>query len=542
MDEKEVQIARLMARDYEYFAKNCLQIKTKEHGIQPFVFNRAQSYLWSVVKKIEGEGKPVRIIILKARQLGMSTWVEGYLMWKAITQPATNGLVVSHLKEHASRLFRKVELMYERLPKPLYEEMESQRDSRKKGLHLAWSGDQETSIHVDTAGNKNIGRGDTINWVHLSEIAFYDDAEDIIFGLNNAVPKGAMSAVFLESTGNGIGNYFNRSWQRAKQGIGYVPIFIPWSWDPDNRMEWDDSMPPPTKEEKKLMKDHDLTREQIAWRRWSIENDCDGDEELFRQENPLTEAEAFIIKGKAFFDRAKVKDMYNAAIKNKPVREGTLEFDDAKPEFEEFEAGPWRIYEKPVPGAAYAVGADVASGTSRDYSAAHIINCNTGKIAATFREQLDEDQFALQLKFMGLAYNRALIACERNNSGRATILALQRMGYERLFYHMLEDEWSGGLQQVWGWSTNTKTRPVMLSELKAAIRKNDLVVPDDRTCAELGSFRGGDKPMAVKGTNDDMVMSLAIANSEEVRNMALAFSEEHQSENHKPSVSTITGY
>lgn len=541
--KEEIQAARRIQKDFPFFAETCLMIKTKEDGIVPFRLNKAQRFLWSKIKEREDAGEPVRIIILKARQLGMSTFVQGYLMWKAVTQPATNGLVVSHMKDHASRLFEKIELMYDRLPKPLYDEMQSVRNSKKTGLKLSWGGTQQTSIHVETAGNKNLGRGDTINFCHLSEMAFYDDAEDIVFGLNASIPKGAKSAVIIESTANGMGNYFARQWKRAKESkSNYIPIFLPWFWDEKNQIEWKPGTPPLSAEERDIKNKFGLTKAQMLWRRTSIEDDCDGDVEKFKQENPADEQEGFLISGRPVFHKPSVEQMLREAHKYE-YREGILEHDGVKPEFVEYEGGEWRVYESPEKHGTYVIGADVAAGTSRDYSAAHILEVRTNRIVATFRGKLDEDQFALQLKWMGLAYNTALIAVERNNSGRACLLALQRMNYNKMFYHQHEDEWSGGVRQQWGWTTNQITRPVMIAQLASQIRDMSIHIPDRRTLEELASFvHRGKKPQAAKGSWDDMVMSLCITASDEVRGQGYMHSAEYHAVESQPTVSDITGY
>jgi len=340
-----------------------------------------------------------------------------------------------------------------------------------------------------------------------------------------------------------MGNYFARQWKRAKAGkSNYIPVFLPWFWDEENREEWKAGTPPLSQEEKDLMAEHNIDREQILWRRMSIEDDCDGDAELFKQENPATEEEAFLITGRPVFDKASIQAMM-ADAREREYKEGTLVFDEDRPEFFEHPVGDWRIYEKPRPGDSYVIGADVAAGTSRDFSAAHVLELNTNKVVATFRGKLDEDQFALQLKFMGLAYNRALIAVERNNSGRACLLALQRMQYERLFYHQHQDEWSGGVRQQWGWNTNQVTRPVMIAQAAALVRERNIDIPDIRTLEEMASFvHRGQKPQAAKGAWDDMVMSLCITASDEVRGQGYMHTEEYHSEVHVPTVSEITGY
>jgi hypothetical protein len=542
-NSEEIAEAQRLRTEFPYFAQHFLRIKTKKGELIPFTLNRSQLHLWSVLDDCEKNCIPARIIILKARQLGMSTFVQGFLLWKAIMDPNKNGLVVSHMKDAASRLFEKIEVMYDLLPKELKGELEKIRDSKKKGLKIGWGGDLQTSINVDTAGNRQLGRGDTLHWVHLSEPAFYAGAEDIIFGLNAAVPKDAGTAIILESTANGMGNYFYRTWKRSAEGkSNYIPVFLPWHWDEGNRRKRTKSDYPITPDERQLMSEHDLDEDQVMWRRDAIIDECDGDEEKFRQENPASADEAFLISGRPFFDRLVLKQMLDEC--RSPLKEGDFDIDsEGRPFFEEFKDGPWRIYNRPVEGRSYAIGADVSSGSDRDSSAAHVLDVDTMEVVATFRGKLDEDQFALSLKWIGLADGHALLAVERNNSGRACVLALQRMGYDRMFFHQHEDEWSGGVKQVWGWHTNVKTRPPMLAQLREAVRRGSLILYDERTVHEMGSFVfRGDKPAAARGAHDDMVMSLGIVCSEEVRNQAMGHAQAYEYHEPETIVSDITGY
>ncbi len=152
------------------------------------------------------------------------------------------------------------------------------------------------------------------------------------------------------------------------------------------------------------------------------------------------------------------------------------------------------------------------------------MNMLNGEIVATFRGKLDPDEFAYQLRWMGLTYNVAMIAPEKNGEGRATVLKLQKdLQYPRVFYHNHEDEWGGGLRHVWGWVTSWKSRPTMLSQLASGFRERAIYCPCERTLRDLLTLNRVDGTRiaeAASGSNDDMVFSLAIVNSSEVRALA----------------------
>lgn len=543
---EELLAVKRAREDFPTFA-GLLQIKTKDGEVVPLKLNKAQLELWRTIKRVRNEGLPVRIIILKARQLGMSTFVQAYLLWKAITSPGTNGLVVAHLEDPAMELFSKIELMYRLLPEPMFLELEKIKDTSKKGKKLAFGGNKlvrlDTLLYVDTANNSALGRGQTFQHVHLSELAFYQKPEEIMFGLSQSVPMKPDTTIIVESTANGMGNYFHNMWKRATdKESNYVPLFLPWHSEADYARPVRKTDEPLNKDERRIKRRHKLTDEQMMWRRDQIMDGCDGDEEKFQQENPADPAEAFLISGKPYFNRAAL-DHYRKNVKE-PIREGSIETGTGAPVFTEWEGGPWRIWAKPQKGRHYIISADVAGGSARDYSAAHIWDAQSMVQVASYRGKLDPDEFARELNWMGRSYNEALVACERNGEGRAATLKLQRLNYPSHFYHQSEEQWNGGVQGSWGWVTSSKTRPTILAQASEFIRKQQLVINDDRTVDELESFVRVDTTkiaQAAQGAWDDMVMALCIGCSSEVRNQAIETAEFVYSDP-EPIISRITGY
>lgn len=545
---EELLEAHRLRTDFPYFCR-LLKIKTKKGKVKSFTLKKAQLQLWKTIKKQIDNDLPVRIIILKARQLGMSTFVQAYLLWRAITQPGTNGLVVAHLEDAASELFSKVEMMYRLLPKPLFDELEKVKDTSKKGKKLAFGGDLNTLLYVDTANNAALGRGMTFQHVHLSEMAFYTKPEEIMFGLSQSVPNLPGTTIIIESTANGLGNYFHSQWERASdsnKNTSFEAAFFPWFGDKDYQRELRKTDSPLLKEERLIKRKYNLTTEQMMWRRDAIEDGCDGDEDKFKQENPSDPIEAFLISGKPYFNQKALISYKEYADKKVPLRTGSIQVQDGKaPEFVDWDEGPWRVYMKPVKGRSYVIGADIAGGTARDFSSACILDTQTLEQVASYRGKLDPDEFARELNWMGRSYNNALLAPEKNSEGRATVLKLQKLMYPNLFFHQHEDSWSGGVQQSWGWTTSSKTRPTMLAQLSEQIRKKHLIINDERTVRELMNFVRVDTSKlaeAAQGAWDDMVISLAIATSSEVRGQGNAMHEFFHDEEHEPGISTVTNY
>ncbi len=531
------QERRRLQTDFPYFCKRYIKIQTKRDGVQPLVLRPYQIRLWKLIQSTQEAGLPVRILILKSRQLGFSTMMQAYLFWKTIMSPNSGCLTVAQDDTTSAELFSKIEFAYENLPDFLREPLENAKDTSKRGKQLAFGRPLNSKFHVRTSRARNLGRGFTFQRMHLSEYAFWDDAANKMYALMQALGKHPGTECFVESTANGLATDHHKLWKRAAESDStWQQFFVGWDEDPDCKLPAPKHFHP-TKEERKIKARYKLNNDQIYWRRVTIEDECDGDEEKFRQEYPLNEIEAFIASGNPYVGPEVIKDVEEKIVP--PLAWGKLELVDGQAKFiggckPEWNPGEgfiddghdadrswWWMWEKPIPEVPYAIGADVAGGTSKDFSAAHVMNMLNGKIVATFKGKLDPDEFALQLRWMGLTYNVALIAPERNGEGRATVLKLQKdLQYPRIFYHSREDQWSGGLQTVWGWHTGTTSRPTMLSQLASSLRSHSVQSPCERTFRDLLALRRVDGQRiaeASQGSNDDMVFSLAIVNSSEVR-------------------------
>lgn len=538
--EKAAQERKRLREDFPYFCAKYVKIKNKDGEMVPFVLRKYQVRLWLLILQMIAENRPVRIIVLKSRQLGFSTMMQAYLLWRTILNPYSGCLTVAHDDKSSGELFGKIEFAYENLPPWLYSELEAAKNTAVRGKKLSFGKPLNSSFFVDTSGNKNIGRSMTFQRAHLSEVAFWENIEMKMYGLLQALGKRPGTECVLESTANGMGTYHHRLWVRACSGESmWVPFFVGWSEDADC------AMPAPanfklTPEERDLKNKFKLSNDQLYWRRITIEDECGGDEELFRQEYPIEPDEAFIVSGNPYFGPKVIERTMK--LTREPVKWGKIELLNGKPTMigshqpdaevsggfvddgTPRERAPWWVWKDPIPGHPYAIGADIAGGTGKDFSTAHILDLETEEYVATFQGKLDPDEFAYQLRWMGLTYNVALIAPEKNNEGRHTLLKLQKdLFYPRIFFHQHVDDWSGGLKHTWGWVTTTKTRPTMLSQLAASLREQTPKLYCERTVKELASFVRVDTVKlaeAAEGANDDMVISAGIVNSSEVRMIA----------------------
>ena len=295
MDKKLAQIRKRLLTDFRFYSNAALKIRTKVGAISPLALNSAQQILdKAVTNQLSTEGK-VRIIILKARQQGLSTYTGGYLYYAVSQKPACKAMVITHHADSTRALFDMTKRFHEHCPDILkpHTKYSSRREMNFDVL--------DSSFVVSTAGGESIGRGETLTHVHASELAFWQKstALDNWNGLTQAVPNAKGTAIFVESTANGATGVFADLWRGAVAGTnGYVPVFIPWFTDLSYREEVPSNFER-TPDEIDLAKLYTLDDEQLMFRRRKIaQNGLD----LFRQEYPSEPDEAFLTTGRPVFN------------------------------------------------------------------------------------------------------------------------------------------------------------------------------------------------------------------------------------------------
>lgn len=507
------------------YIENFLKINTKKGELVPFKLNPPQQRLYNTVAELQRAGKPVRIIILKARQMGFSTITGGMIFATTATTEHCTSMIVAHQNDATATIFKMYKRFFDNLPpaiKPMTEASNAQElvfNKPSKGGRKNSKG-LDSRIKCATAGGQGIGRSNTIRNLHLSEYAFWPgDPEDTFLGLAQAVPYDPGTMVIIESTANGY-NAFKRRWDMAvraqREGTdGFTPVFFAWYEMPEYRIE-----PPPgfepTEEEQQLAELYGLDNEQLAWRRWCIANNCGGDLDTFKQEYPACPDEAFLATGRCAFDQETLIRR-REEVRDEKWEYGEFRFDLNTAEkitdyrWEPDKKGPIRILKHPEEGAPYVIGGDTA-GTGSDYFAAHVIDNRTGEQVAVLHQQFDERAFARQVYCLGMYYNEALVAIETNYSTYPQ-LALEDLGYTNFYVREVVDKYTKELTKSFGFNTNTKTRPLIIDELKDVVKYNAEMLTDFETMGEMLTFVYDEnyKPQAEEGEHDDLVMSLAIA-------------------------------
>jgi len=280
--------------DFIYYADNCLKIRTKAGKVEDFVLNKAQLYIHERIEEQLANTGKVRALILKGRQQGVSTYTEGRYYWKTSHRRGVRAFILTHEQQATDNLFDMVQRYHEHcLPavKP------STDAASAKELSF---GRLDSGYKVGTAGSKGVGRSSTIQYFHGSEVAFWPNAETHAVGIMQAIPDQDDTESILESTANGLGNFFHVQWKAAEAGKGdYIAIFVPWFWQDEYRKNLPKGFTL-TAEETDLKKLYKIDNKQIFWRRNKIVELSAGGvngETQFKQEYPMNAAEAFQMSG-----------------------------------------------------------------------------------------------------------------------------------------------------------------------------------------------------------------------------------------------------
>lgn len=507
-------------RNSREYIENFLKIRTKDMRVVPLRFNFAQEVFYEAVKAQYKAGKPIRMIVLKARQHGISTVTEAMIFHRTATKENVSSQIVAHREDSTANLFRMFKLFYENLPTPLQpmktasnaQELvfdNPEKDPVKKALRPGLN----SRVRCNTAGGDGIGRSDTLQNVHASEFAFWrGNIMETWTGLIQAVPALPGTMVVIESTPNGF-NAFKDIWDDAVAGRNdFYPLFLPWYINPEY------AMPVPegttfTPEELEMRERYSLADEQLQWRRWCIRNNCAGDERKFREEYPSNPDEAFLLSGEGWFVNELVMKLKEQAPK--PRRTGEFEYDYdglnlTNIRWVDNPAGCIRIYEEPQKKRPYVLGGDTA-GEGSDWFGAFVVDNITKMQMAVLHKQYDEAAYARQVYCLGWFYNWALVGVEINFSTFPT-MELARLRYPKMYVRERTDTYTGKLKESYGFRTDGVTRPVILAGLREMLRQHPEVFVDEALLGEMLTFVKDEngRPAALSGKFDDLVMSAAI--------------------------------
>jgi hypothetical protein len=451
-------------------AEKLLLVRTREGRAAPLKANAAQR----TFERRRGE----RNIVLKARQMGVTTWAAARFFLKTITMPGTLTLQVAHTQAAAEEIFGIVHRFVDWLPQEL---REGPLRTSKANVRQIVFPEMDAQYRVVSAGDRNAGRGLTLQNLHCSELARWPgDPAETLAGLRAALAPGA--ELIVESTPDGVGGCFHEEWQKAHE-TGMVRHFFPWWMERRYRAGAVDE-PSLTEEERDLRARKRLDPEQIGFRR-KIRADFRG---LARQEYAEDEESCFLAGGDSVFELAAIEER---------LREMTAPLEKRR-------NGELEVWLPPVKGKEYLVAVDPAGGGSEgDYSAAQVLDMETGLQCAEFAGHMGGLELAQLVTGLAAEYNQAWLVVERNNHGSGVLAFLETLCKPARIYRQ------GGQA---GWLTTSLSRPAVLGRLGAGLVEEPGRFQSRRLLAECRSFvRLPDgRTGARAGAHDDRVMAMAI--------------------------------
>ncbi len=541
--------------DFELYARQCIKIKDHNTAsIVPLILNRGQRILHAVAEKQKREKGYVRILLLKSRRFGGSTYVEGRFYWLTSLNFNRHTFIVGHESDSTSTLYRMAQLMQEQnafAPSTKASNAQELIFDKPKGDGL------KSQYRLATAGNVDAGRSQGVHYLHDSEEAFWRDADTLLTGLLQCVPDPpAESEVFRESTANGFGNQFQKDVFSAycegkypyyeEGGITYawhnpekdwILVFIPWfvhdrymmAFDSEEKkkafaarieekvfnretMKWEDS------EEKKLKEKFGITLEQLNWRQWTITNKCNGSVAKFNQEYPATVSEAFLTKGSNVFGKTLCDDLEKLC--RPPILTGELIDRAGVVKVRPTTYGKFQVWETPDAEEDYFITVDAGGGKREsqgeekdrepDPTSIDVWNSRSGKQVAQWHGHIDYDMIDEIVEMIGQYYGRRekknfirpIAVVELNNHGYAVVANLAKRKYP--MYESKPGEP--------GFFSNKRTKPLMVDDLCEMSRDGGLHIMCKETVAEMRTFiELNGKFGAASGCNDDRVITAALA-------------------------------
>lgn len=523
----------------EYIIEMCFIIVDKDQNTIPFFFNNVQKmFLKDLNQAIEDFNNKKRLhlkfLILKGRQQGFTQVITALQLAYAIVKHNYSGITIADCADNTENIFqKKAKFQFDHLPESLKPttKYNNRREFLFDKLNSSW--------FIATAENGEVGRSNTLNFMHGSESAFWKSISKIITGLGEAMTKSSIS--ILESTANGY-NEFKDLWDNAPDNTWEAKFYEWWLTD-EYRTDFESKEIEIQfkhninngysnnthelelfKKLKFLLETYRLDYNQLYW----YYNKWKGyiDKEKIKQEYPCSPSEAFLSSGRCVFDKEIIiqrKDYIEKLYKSQPPKRGYFYFTWNNPNTKDFikkdsikfiedSNGYIKIYEDTQKGYPYVIGGDT-KGEGSDFFAGTIINNVTGKRVATLHANIDPDTYTHQIYCLGMYYNTALIGIEVNFD-LYPIKELERLKYPRQYFRQQLDTYTNQYQKKNGFKTDGNTRPLIISKEISLIRDNSDLFTDVTMLNECLTFvyDKNNRPDAESGKHDDLLMSDMIAN------------------------------
>lgn len=465
--------------------------------------------------------------MVKARQVGISTGISGLVYHHTATRRNISSLISSHDLDSSNNIYGMYRMFYDytedyfrpmtkysNRKEILFENPKEEWRRKYPGLN--------SRIIVDTSANTKVGRSFTLQNCHLSEVAYMENPEELMMGIEEAVPFTPGTSIFLESTANGLGDFFYKRCEMAAEGKGaYTLVFIPWFWEsgysvPESQVSigtLGESEKDEYGNEKELVEQFNLTKGQLQWRRDKIEGSFDGNAQKFCQEYPSTWREAFIFSGQPMFPVKMLLAMKDQCPQ--PLYRADIAW-TSDMQFRKLvsPSGALSVWSEPKPNETYVLGVDVAEGIDGgDNSVIDVLDVRGMEQVAQWCGLIPPDELAYIASFLGTWYHNALIGPEVNNHGLTTIVALQKLRYWNIYKRTIFDKVLKKRRDSIGWKTTATTKPLLIDGLRQIIREGELLVNSKESISEMLTYVKLDNGQlgATGGHKDDRVIALALA-------------------------------
>lgn len=515
-----------------------LKIVNKASELVPLHHNVAQLKVYNTKLHQIRRGLPVRIIVLKARQEGVSTGEAADTFEDANRKPNRASCLISADLDSTNKVWRMIRRFQRHMPS----------DVRKQPLHsnrkeIEYTAPHASSILCQTAGKEVLGRGGTTNKVHVTELAFWAHAGEQLFGLLQEVPAEPETSVVFESTAFGTTGEFHDRFQIAVKFVqdqinlwgevrhydNFLPVFLSWQSFPEYRMALPEGYVLELEadhevygDEVELVQKYGCDFEQLYWRRWKISNEFKNVLPRFMQEYPACAREAFQGTGRMVF---------------LPTSIDVLEKHVCKPqmhiEFYEEEKGRinyrvvnrrencWAVWRMPEKNHSYCLFGDVAEGiladpsdkrSEPDRSVAGVLDRTAFDVPMVYYGRPDTIEFGDQMVMAAKFFNYAWASPEMNSIGQSILDTFKRANYQYIYQREHKEETlEEDVSQFLGWKTTVKTRKPMIADLETVVNEGELRIYDHRVIDEFRTFVHGPngKPQADTGKHDDCVIMIA---------------------------------
>lgn len=517
-------IRQTLAKDWRLvITSGFIYIKTKKMELIPLKLNTVQKRLMMHIWNRQQAGKPIRLLIPKARQHGISTFTEAMIYSICSFQNNINSIIIADNKDKARGIFEMSKLMHRKM------DLDIRTETLKTNATELSFEETESKIVVSTDA-----RSGTFHIFHSSETAFYRNAPETMLGALQTIPDEPGTMVIMESTGNGQGNYFHIAVLEALAGRSkYEVFFIPWFDNPDYSLKAPADFQPVDGEwgdEPALKAKYNLTNDQLYWRRDAIKEKCGGDLRKFMQEYPATVEECFQGSGYPVFDHEKINEMEAGIVQ--PRWSAWLEGVNLNRVRGIQPAAYIFIWEEPAPETwkhRYVVGADTG-GTyeGADYCAAYIYDRVTRKTAAMIHGHFDAYEYARILVVLATYYHMAKLAIEVNvwtsetdDLGTAVIDNIkQRYKYKNFYTRKTVDKVNKTETKTIGWWTDHTTKQIIVDTLRNFVNNwtsDPIGYNDGGLLSELRTYivertrTGITTWNASEGQHDDKLIAFGIA-------------------------------